>query len=218
MADSIRFVFDPICPWCWQTSRWVRQLVRLGEVEASWGLFSLELVNAGNADTAAKGHARSAPSLRTAVTVRSSAGEEAVGRFYEALGERVHGRDEPLEEHATITGALTDAGLEEALLEKALADDGTWTTVVTEHTELCERTRSFGVPTIVLDGGDGPAIFGPVITEPPTNDDDAVQLWRHVSWLTRYENFSELKRDRVTSPDLESVRQWQARRAQQQES
>jgi hypothetical protein len=28
-----------------------------------------------------------------------------------------------------------------------------------------------------------------------------------VSWLVRYENFSELKRDRLVEPDLESTRQ-----------
>ncbi|MGI8756886.1 MAG: hypothetical protein ACR2MB_13720 [Acidimicrobiales bacterium] len=33
-----------------------------------------------------------------------------------------------------------------------------------------------------------------------------VELWRHVRWLARYENFSELKRDRTLRPDLESVR------------
>ncbi len=66
------------------------------------------------------------------------------------------------------------------------------------------------MPTIVLDGGEGPAIFGPVITEPPANDADAVELFRHVVWLARYPGFAELKRDRDALPDLESVRQWKA--------
>lgn len=88
--------------------------------------------------------------------------------------------------------------------EPATADQ-----VAAEHRELCDRTRSFGVPTIQLDGGSGPAIFGPVITEVP-DDDDAVALWEHVSWLTRHGNFAELKRDRVAAPDLESVRRWRA--------
>jgi hypothetical protein len=83
--------------------------------------------------------------------------------------------------------------------------------VASEHRELCDRTRSFGVPTVVLDGGDGPAIFGPVVSEVPDDDDTAVALWRHVSWLVRYENFAELDRDRLKAPDLESVRRWQAR-------
>ncbi|MDP8978476.1 MAG: hypothetical protein M3N17_07855 [Actinomycetota bacterium] len=47
-----------------------------------------------------------------------------------------------------------------------------------EHRELVERMRSFGVPTIVLDGGAGPATFGPVISRLP-DDDGTVALWRH---------------------------------------
>ncbi len=44
-----------------------------------------------------------------------------------------------------------------------------------------------------------------MISEVPS-DEDAVELFRHVSWLTRYENFSELKRDRTIDPPLETVR------------
>nr|MBA2530347.1 DsbA family protein [Euzebyales bacterium] len=64
MADAVRFYFDPICPWCYQTSRWIRRVEELGEVTVSWGLFSLELVNAASEESSAKGHARSALGLR----------------------------------------------------------------------------------------------------------------------------------------------------------
>ena len=43
--DTVRFHFDPICPWCYQTSRWAKRLEQLGEIELDWGLFSLEVVN-----------------------------------------------------------------------------------------------------------------------------------------------------------------------------
>ncbi len=209
MAERIRFHFDPLCPWCYQTSRWVHRLVELGTVEVDWAVFSLELVNAGNADVMDKGHARSAAALRTAIVVRDDSGSGAVGRFYAEFGAAVHERGEAVDDPAVITAALEAADLPSALLDKALADDSTWAAVTAEHTALVERTRSFGVPTIVLDGGEGPAIFGPVVSDVP-GDDDAVELWRHVAWLTRYANFSELKRDRVADPDLESVRRSKA--------
>jgi protein-disulfide isomerase-like protein with CxxC motif len=206
MAEPVCFYFDPICPWCYQTSRWARTLERLGEIELSWGLFSLETQNAGQepGDMAAS-HARSARALRTSVLVREAGGHQALGAFYAALGERVHERGEALDAVETVAAALEDAGLEPALCEKGWADPSTADQVASEHRALCDRTRSFGVPTIVLDGGQGPAIFGPVVSELPT-DEEAVELWRHVSWLVRYENFSELKRDRVNAPDLESNR------------
>ena len=205
MVEHVRFHFDPICPWCYQTSRWIHQLVGLGEVRASWGVFSLELVNAGSEESLRKRHARSAPALRTCVVVDEEAGSDALGDFYAALGARVHEKGEPLEEAATITSSLSDAGLSTTLHGQALADEASWDRVRAHHEALRASTRSFGVPTIVLDGGEGPAIFGPVISEVPT-DDEAVELLQHVAWLTRYEGFSELKRDRTIDPPLESFR------------
>ncbi|CAB4753685.1 unannotated protein [freshwater metagenome] len=83
--------------------------------------------------------------------------------------------------------------------------------MLTEHHDLVNNSSSFGVPTIRLDGGSGPAIFGPVISNMPANDDDAVNLWKSVAWLTRYENFSELKRNRTIDPDLQMFRSYMAK-------
>lgn len=211
MTEPVRFVFDFLCPWCYLTSRWIRQLADLGEVEVSWGLFSLEIANAEEGADSLGETARGALALRTAVVLRDLEGNDALGRFYAELGAAVHERGEDVADREVVGAALDAIGLAEALMDKALGDPQTWSTVEHEHRALVERTRSFGVPTIVLDGGDGPAIFGPVISELPT-DDDAVALWKHVSWLTRYDNFSELKRDRTIEPDLESYRRFMASR------
>jgi len=214
MVDRVRFHFDTLCPWCWQTSKWVRRLVELGEVEASWATFSLELQNADDPG-AVQGNSTAERSLRTAITVREAEGEAAMGRFYLAVGTAYHERGEALDDPAVVRAALAEAGLDEGLEDKAMADDSTWDTVVAEHRTLVDTTRSFGVPTIVLDGGEGPAIFGPVIYAVPS-DGDAVELFRHVEWLARYDNFSELKRDRDRMPDLASVRAFRAKREAEQ--
>ncbi len=205
MAEPVQLYFDPICPWCYQTSRWAWRLEELGVLELEWGLFSLELQNAGREHLElARAHARSALGLRTAAAVRDAVSPSAVGDFYKALGARFHEGGEPLEEPATVEAALADAGLDTELCARAWDDPSTAERVAAEHRHLCERTRSFGVPTIVLDGGEGPAIFGPVISEVPS-DDDAVELWRHVAWLVRHANFAELKRERLAAPRLASV-------------
>lgn len=212
MAERVCFYFDPICPWCYQTSRWARRLEELGVIELDWGLFSLELQNAGkDPEELAVAHARSERALRTAVAVRNHHGSRSVGRFYQTLGRRVHERGEPLDAAETVEASLADAGLDPRLSSWALHEPATADQVAAEHHRLCERTRSFGVPTIVLDGGEGPAIFGPVISEPP-DDEDAVAMWHHVSWLVRHPSFAELKRDRLTAPDLESVHRRQRER------
>lgn len=86
MTEHIRFHFDPICPWCYQTSRWLKRVAELGEVELSWGLFSLELQNAGDEpEELASAHAQSKLALATAVAVREAGGSDAVGAYYGAL-------------------------------------------------------------------------------------------------------------------------------------
>lgn len=211
MTDRVRFYLDFGCPWCYLTSQWIRRLQDLGEVEVSWGLFSLALANAEEGVDAPVETLTGSTALRTAVVLRDAEGDAALGRFYAELGAAVHERGEDLGDHRAVESALEAIGAPAALVDKALGNEDTWRAVQREHAALVERTRSFGVPTIVLDDGDGPAIFGPVISQVP-DDADAVELWRHVSWLTRYDNFSELKRDRVIEPDLESYRRYMAAR------
>jgi predicted DsbA family dithiol-disulfide isomerase len=216
MAEAIKFYFDPICPWCYMTSRWIYRLEELGEVELSWGVFSLEIVNKGKESAEMEAaHARSGLALRTAVKVREEEGEAAIGAFYKALGHRIHEKVEPLQEMDTVMEALSDAGLDVGWAEKAEADPATWDAVVAEHNTLVEDTRSFGVPTIQLDGGEGLAIFGPVISKMPATDEESRELLGHVLWLARYGNFSELKRHRAEPADTESVRYWRKLREEQ---
>lgn len=210
--DAVRFHFDPICPWCYQTSRWAKRLEQLGEIQLDWGLFSLEVVNLKDESGQHQLEARSGPALRTATIIRERKGGAAIGPFYSALGKRIWEQSPPEQDMATaVRGALEEVGMDVQWCDEALREPATWEAVLEEHNELIERTRSFGVPTIVLDGGSGPAIFGPVISELPT-DEEAVELWRHVSWLARNENFSELKRDRANAPDLPAVAWHRAQR------
>ncbi len=91
MAENIRFYFDPLCPWCYQTSRWARRLDELGVLDVEWRVFSLAIVNGGDEGRAAA-DTGSAPSLRTAIAVRDAHGNAAVGAFYKALSDARHQR------------------------------------------------------------------------------------------------------------------------------
>src|SRR5437899_2762283 len=201
--ERIRFHFDPRCPWCYQTSRWVRRIETLGEVDVDWGVFSLEVVNLPEGEDPRAIDARSGPILRTALALGD---RKAMGRFYDAVGRRIWETAPPaaVDDLDAIRAALAEIGEEPALLDAALAEPATWDAVVTEHEALVARTQAFGVPTMVLDGGDGPAIFGPVISRLP-DDEEAVELWRHTSWLVRNGNFAELKRGRANTVDLPAV-------------
>ena len=183
----------------------MRRLVELDQVSVDWGIFSLEINNTKKESAEDAAEFRATLAMRTVMAVRRSAGNVGVGAFYFALGNRIWDDTQDILSPDTIKGALADAGLDTALSDDAMADPTTWDEVVAEHHALVEGTRTFGVPSITLDGGSGPCTFGPVISHMPT-DDESVELWHAVKTLTRNANFSELKRDRVDPPDLEAVR------------
>ena len=160
--DSVRFHFDPICPWCYQTSRWAKRVEELGEIELDWGLFSLEVVNLEDGADPRELQARLGPALRTATLIRERKGGAAIGPFYTALGKGIWEQSPPEQDMATaVRGALEEVGINVEWCDEALSDPGTWQAVLDEHHALIERTRSFGVPTIVLDGVAGRPSSGP---------------------------------------------------------
>ena len=213
--EQVKFHFDPLCPWCYQTSRWARRLAELGEVELDWGVFSLEVVNLPDDKDPLELDARAAPALRTAIVIRDRKGSKQIGPFYAALGRRIWEEPPPNADMAVaVRDSLAEVGLDASWCDDALADPSTWPAVLEEHGALVERTGAFGVPTLVLDDGTGPAIFGPVVSQLPS-DEDAVALWQHLAWLTRYTNFAELKRGRAMPPDLPTAAWYREQRAKE---
>lgn len=208
----ISFAFDPVCPWCWQTSRWIRRVEALGAAEVTWGVYSLELAHCEEGVAHGDPLANGVRGLRTAIEVRDRHGNEAMGRFYEALGTRYFDALEPYHAASTFHGALTDIGLDPALYDRAIGAKRTFTTLVREHRKLVKETAAFGVPTIRVDGGTGPGIFGPVISEVP-DDDEALELFEHTLWIIRHPNVAELKRERTVPLDVERSRHWQRKAA-----
>lgn len=209
--EEIRFYVDPRCPWCYQTSRWARRLETLGEVTIDWRPFSLEVVNHGD-DGRRAPDSGSAPALRLLLAVRELAGNAAAGDFYASIAGAVHNNGAAVDDPDALRDALVAAGVAPTIAPEVLADPRSWDAVLAEHDAVAEEHRAFGVPTIVLATGD--VMFGPIIVEVP-GDAEAVELWRHFTWLTRNRNFAELKRSRSASPDLESIRRYRARRAKE---
>jgi protein-disulfide isomerase-like protein with CxxC motif len=188
-VTTLTFYFDPLCPWAWRASLWVRAARQQRPLEVQWRVFSLRANNA-----AAPVALPSDPALRTLVLARRAGGNEAVDRLYLALGRARHERREDLDSTAVLAAALQQAGLDPALAQQALDDPTTDQEVKAEHRAAVEQFDAYGVPWLVLE--DRPFGFnGPVITEVP-HGDSAAELWDHVSWLLGQPYFYELKRER----------------------
>jgi 2-hydroxychromene-2-carboxylate isomerase len=200
MTDTIRFHFDPLCPWAWQGARWIAEVRRVRDIDVTWGLFSLFLVNEHHDELDAGDRHRMLFPLRTLATARREQGNEGVERLYFGFGRALHEvQPRPEANDAFMRVVLEASGFDPALLDRALADPTTEREVEDEHASVVEAVHAFGVPTIILPSGRG--IFGPVKAVAPEGE-AAGELWDHVRWLTEQDDFFELKRIRNRKPGV----------------
>jgi 2-hydroxychromene-2-carboxylate isomerase len=208
---DIHFYFDPVCPFAWMTSKWVRKVQAQRDYRVDWRFISLRLLNA-HIDYDEHfppgyeaGHRAGLRLLRMAARIRAEYGRDAVGSLYAALGAQIFDR-EPQEAGADdaavrevrgtrefVEPVLTRVGLPAALAD-ALDDPG-WDAEVQAETDeaLALTGTDVGTPILHFEPPDGVAFFGPVISRLPS-DEQAAQLWDHVIALARFPGFAELKR------------------------
>jgi hypothetical protein len=214
---DINFYFDPVCPFAWMTSTWVRLVMAQREYTVDWRFISLRMVNA-NVDYAAQfppdyeaGHTAGLRLLRVAARTRAEHGRAAVGTLYAALGRRIF--DSPPEPDPTggrrgtrtfLEPVLAGAGLPVELAD-ALDDDSLDPVIRAETDEALSLTgKDVGTPIIHFRPPTGVAFFGPVISRLPA-EEEAVRLWDHVVGLAGFAGFAELKRSLRERPQLRGL-------------
>jgi 2-hydroxychromene-2-carboxylate isomerase len=205
---DLHFYFDPICPFAWMTSTWVRQVMAARQYAVDWRFISLRLVNA-DVDYDAHfppnyefTHTHGLRLLRMAARARAEFGPGAVDALQRSFGEHIfevprweseEQRRATLSSPEYIARILGRAELPGELAEAL--DDRDWDKVVQDETDqaLALTGKDVGTPILHVDPPDGVSFFGPVISRRPS-DEQAVELWDHVLGLARYPGFSELKR------------------------
>lgn len=173
MIDRVDFFFDPICPWAWRTSVFVREVASRRELHVCWRFFSLRVLNERRdyAEFPSGYRARhefGLRILRVAACLREELGDDAVGRLYLACGTELHerGRSAELVASGDVGPILRTAG---ALEYSAAADDERMDDVIRSETALA-ITRvgpDLGTPVITFGSPNGPSLFGPVLSVVP---------------------------------------------------
>ena len=213
---DINFYFDPLCPFAWMTSKWVRTVGRQREYRVDWRFISLRVINA-NVDYDSQfppeyeaGHTAGLRLLRMVARARAEHGRDVVGPLYEAIGSRVFDAPDAAELGAGQRGTreLVEPLLRQVGLPVDLADaldDASWDAEVRAETaEALDLTgRDVGTPIIHFRPPEGTAFFGPVISRLP-DESDALRLWDHVVGLASFPGFAELKRSLRERPQLRS--------------
>lgn len=204
---DVRFYFDPICPWCWITSRWLAEEVAPArDLDVDWRSISL-LVRNEDKDLSPEHLAAvqfTNNLLRVAEAMRDAGRSGDIGAFYTEVGNRIH-RDG--DRDFTAADTLAAAGLDTSFA--GAFDDATWDAAVRAGTKEAEEVAGddVGTPIIAYEvsGADGSTewkgYFGPVIPEVPRGD-DALRLWDGLSLLIKTDGFYELKRTRTVGPQI----------------
>jgi hypothetical protein len=212
MTDSdIHFYFDPVCPFAWMTSKWVRMVQAQRDYRVDWRFISLRLLNS-HIDYDAHfpagyeaGHTAGLRLLRMAARTRADHGSDEVAQLYAALGAHIFDRERPADagddaavREARGTREFVEPVLARAGLPIALADaldDPSWDVVVQAETDeaLTLTGKDVGTPILHFEPPTGVAFFGPVISRLP-DEEQAAELWDHVIALARFPGFSEMKR------------------------
>jgi hypothetical protein len=213
---DINFYFDPLCPFAWMTSKWVRKVVAQRDYTVDWRFISLRMINA-DVDYDSHfpagyeaGHTAGLRLLRVAARARAEHGRPAVGPLYAAMGARAFDSETSADLGAADRGSrefvlplLEQAGLPAGLADAL--DDNTWDGELRAETAeaLALTGKDVGTPIIHFSPPEGTAFFGPVISRLPS-DEEAVSLWDHVIGLAAFPGFAELKRSLRERPQLRS--------------
>ena len=70
---SLRFYFDPVCPWAWRTSLWIREVAKVRPLSIEWDILSLQAVNKGK-DSLKETHFKSEKGFRIMALLRRKYG------------------------------------------------------------------------------------------------------------------------------------------------
>jgi predicted DsbA family dithiol-disulfide isomerase len=187
----IEFFFDPMCPWAYQTSVWVRRVRELRPLDIRWRFFSLEEINRPEG----KRHPWERPiaygwtPMRVAAWLRRI-DNELCGAWYEACGHALHVEGRRFYDAEVARDLLASIGAPADTWDHALADDTTHDDVRADHDHAVATFGAFGVPIIVFPTGR--AVFGPVVVPAPGGD-DALALWDLTEAYSRIHGLYELK-------------------------
>lgn len=188
----VEFYFDPVCPWCWETAKWIIEVRELRPIELDWLPFSLALKNRGSEQdegwAAVQDDGRRA--LRVIEWARAEYGPVAVQPLYLHLAGRRH---EDRQRSFDFVSAFQEVGLAPAPPE--IAEDDDWDDVI-EHSmsrALEVVGDDVGVPILVFP--DGVGLYGPIIGPAPTGE-AAARLFDTTVQLAHSPEFFELKRSR----------------------
>ncbi|WKD58826.1 DsbA family protein [Corynebacterium caspium] len=203
-THQVTFWFDATCPFCWVTSRWIKEVEKVRDIQVNWVPMSLAVLNDGRdlpANYLKYMEAAWGPA-RVFAAVKAERPDK-VDELYTAMGTIIHPGHQSGKRgfggyDAVIAQALEQVGLPASFADYANTDAYDERLRAYHQQAMDEVGDDVGTPIVKI--GDV-AFFGPVLTRVPTGE-EAAKIFDGAQALASYPHFFELKRSRTEAPKV----------------